>query len=67
MLTHAEHIKSLIVAPAPDPADGFDGGTRREHPRGPNSRDAVAAFAKRDPRGFNAAVERGDIDLAKVR
>ncbi|QEC47854.1 hypothetical protein FSW04_09910 [Baekduia soli] len=69
MSAHAERLAAVTVSPAapPNPADGFDGGTPRELPRGPNTREAIADFARRDPRGFNAAADRGDIDLSKVR
>jgi hypothetical protein len=66
MTTHAERLAAIAepAAPAPGPGDGFDGGTRREDPR--PSREYVRDFARRDPVGFNAAVDRGEIDLGSV-
>ena len=52
-------------AAAPNPEDGLDGGVRRD-PSGGWTRESVAQLAKRDPHRFNALVEKGDIDLAKV-
>jgi hypothetical protein len=69
-LTADAHAFAQAIGASPTPStaapssSGFDGGARLgAAPRRPHTVAEARALAKADPAGFNAMLERGELDL----